>query len=148
MFASFCIAACSGTRDRSGAVFPLERLQGRWEFNNGETKQIEEWNILGENELQGRGYVLDFGDTTFIEFLQIRRQQGILTYFTGTSDEVVPFALTRQTEKEIEFSNPEFGFPKRIVYNLLSDTSMLAFVEGPKDGEDIRVDFHFIKKKS
>jgi hypothetical protein len=139
-------AACSD--GNKTAVFPLERLQGTWEFNNGETRQIEEWNVLSENELRGRGYVLDFGDTTFIEFLHIKVDNGVLTYYTGTSDEVVPFQLKRQNEKEIEFSNPEFGFPKRIVYNLLSDTSLLAFVEGPKDGEDIRVDFHFIKKKS
>lgn len=147
---AFC-SACSGIGYREQEHFDLAQLQGRWEFNNGLTKQIEEWSLTSKNELRGRGYVIGMGDTTFIEYLTIRKQDSTLTFFAQTTEEagneVVPFRVKRQTEDEIEFENTLLEFPKRIVYKMLSDTSFLSFIEGPRDGENVRVDFHFVKAR-
>jgi hypothetical protein len=132
------------------SVFDLRKLNGRWEFLNNNTHQIEEWMMMNDKELKGRGFVLENGDTTFIEFLSIRESNGTLTYFAQVSDitsaEIVPFKLTAQSDKRIEFSNEGQDFPKKIVYELKTDTTMQAYIEGPREGNNIRIVFDFIKQ--
>jgi len=155
---SFCAAlvmvvlsACNTASEKTpGGPFDLKRLSGRWEYVNSATHQIEEWSPAGEKELRGRGFVLENGDTTFIEFLSIRETNGILTYFAQVSDlssaEIVPFSLSAQTRDKLEFVNEAQDFPKKIVYELKSDSIMQAYIEGPRDGKNVRITFDFIKQ--
>ena len=145
------VVACNYTvHQPESGVFDLRRLAGRWEFLDKKTHQIEEWTLAGEKELRGRGFVLEKGDTTFIEFLTIRETNGVLTYFAQVSDlgaaEVVPFSLTSQTKDKLEFSNTAQDFPQKIVYELKSDSTIQAYLEGPRDGQKIRVVFDFVKQ--
>ncbi len=141
----------SGDNVHQAGVFELEKLAGRWEFMNNDTHQIEEWFITSNKELHGRGFVLEEGDTTFIEFLTIRESNGVLTYFAQISDmnssEVVPFTLSAQTKNSVEFSNQGQDFPKTIGYEMKSDSVMLAYIEGPRDGQSIRILFNFEKQQ-
>ncbi len=141
----------TGESGNQSGVFKLEKLAGRWEFMNNDTHQIEEWSMTSNKELHGRGFVLEEGDTTFIEFLTIRESNGVLTYFAQISDknssEVVPFTLSSQTKNSIEFSNNGQDFPKTIGYEMKSDSMMLAYIEGPRDGQSIRILFNFEKQQ-
>lgn len=111
---------------------------------------MEEWEVLNDSIFVGKGYVLERGDTTFFESLEIRKQFGVWTYFAkvyqNQGAEVVPFTLTRQTADRVEFTNTEHDFPKKIGYELLSDNELHAYIEGPRDGQTIRVIFDFKRK--
>ncbi len=129
--------------------FDLKQLSGRWESTTDRYHRFEEWSQEGENALRGKGFVLEGGDTTFIEFLRIREENGVLTYDARVGDkqdaESVSFRLASQTETELEFVNPKHDFPTRIVYQLVKPDSLHAFIEGPRGKGVSRVNFDFVR---
>jgi hypothetical protein len=146
-------ASCGDTHPSQVAdCFNLERLQGRWEYMDNRTYQIEEWTMTSDKKLKGTGFVLDGNDTTFIEFLSIQEVAGKLTYYARPSEiaspEVVPFPLEAEGKDKLVFTNERNDFPKRIVYQLQSDSSMQVYIEGPRDGKNTRIVFDFIKQKN
>lgn len=156
---TICIAAvllfyaCSDTHSSNVAdCFDLNRLEGRWEVIDSKTHQIEEWGVVGDKKLQGRGFVLDGRDTTFIEFLWITEESGTLTYFARPSDihsdEVVPFTLEAENQDKLVFTNNQNDFPKKIVYQFHSDSLMQVYIEGPREGKTTRIAFDFVKQKT
>ncbi|MFN8865336.1 MAG: DUF6265 family protein [Flavobacteriales bacterium] len=143
------LAACSGTSTPSGS-FDFNRLTGRWENTQDRSFRFEEWQPAGEGEFRGRGYILEDGDTTFIEFLRIAKDSsGVMTYFAQGGDpqnpEVIPFRVGKQTADMVEFINPTHSFPTRIVYQFSASDSLTSFVEGPREDGVYRIDFEFIR---
>ena len=108
---------------------------------------MEEWEEYNDSTFVGRGYVLDHGDTTFFESLEIRKESEVWTYYAKVNQmqgtEVVPFTLTTQSAGKVEFTNQTHDFPKKIGYELLSENEMQAYIEGPRDGQTIRILFDF-----
>jgi hypothetical protein len=142
------IAGCISRKTH--ADFDFSQLIGIWSSISEEASQMEEWEVLNDSIFVGKGYVLERGDTTFFESLEIRKQFGVWTYFAkvyqNQGAEVVPFTLTRQTADRVEFTNTEHDFPKKIGYELLSDNELHAYIEGPRDGQTIRIIFDFKRK--
>jgi hypothetical protein len=138
------------SRTRSSEEFDLEQLSGRWEFQDNRTK-IEEWTLLSDDELTGRGFVLSGEDTSFIEFLSIRKDGGVLKYLARVSGEdsgeIVPFTLSFQNETRIEFVNENLDFPKKIGYEVVGPDKIESYIEGPRDGQTVRIVFDYEKKK-
>lgn len=145
----FCMSSCIDSVSKSPS-FDLQRLVGRWESTDVDTHQIEEWSSDENGNLKGKGYVVELGDTVFIEFLSIIKTDSIEVYKAQVSDqnngEVIDFRRTAQGEDFIEFSNPQHDFPKKIVYRLQGDTALQAYIEGPRDERTIRVVSDFIKR--
>lgn len=116
------------------------------------TYQIEEWIMTSDKQLQGKGFVLDGNDTTFIEFLSIAQEAGKLVYYARASEiaspEVVPFPLEEEGKDKLVFANENNDFPKKIVYQLQSDSAMQVYIEGPRDGKYSRIVFDFVKQKN
>lgn len=137
--------------DASGDEFDFESLVGLWIFEGAQSTQYETWQQLDDGSFSGRGYVIESGDTTFIETLQILRIGDIWTYRARVSDsddaETVDFRLTRQSDRKVEFRNDAYDFPKKIGYEFLSPEELLVYIEGPRDGQNIRVLFDFKKEK-
>jgi hypothetical protein len=127
--------------------FDFSQLIGSWSSINSEANQMEEWEEYNDSTFVGRGYILEHGDTTFFESLEIRKEMGVWTYFAKVNQmqgkEVVPFKLSMQSPGKVEFTNPTHDFPQKIVYELLSENEMQAYIEGPRDGQTIRILFDF-----
>jgi Domain of unknown function (DUF6265) len=144
--------ACGGTtpEHHPASPFELNKLVGRWESVSKKNSQVEEWTKVGENELTGKGYVLDKGDTTFIEYLRLAIENDVLTYFAMVGDQndrrSIPFKLTENKRMKMTFENPSHDFPQVIVYEMINDTMLTVFVEGNEDGIFRRIKFDFEKK--
>lgn len=127
----------------------LDALAGRWESLNEGTRQIEEWIKENENHYKGKGYVLEGNDTTFIEFLEIKMVNDTLNYCAQVSNqnegERIFFKLLANAAGRWEFVNEAHDFPKKIVYELDSDTTLRTYIQGPRDGRTVRVNFDFKK---
>jgi len=127
--------------------FNFANLTGSWSSVNHDASQIEEWEEISDSVFVGRGFIMEQGDTTFFESLEIRKVSGTWTYFAKVNQmngaEVVPFTLTRQSNNRVEFSNPTHDFPKKIGYELISEDELQAYIEGPRDGQTIRILFDF-----
>ena len=135
--------------------FPLERLAGSWEDVSKDNAFYEEWEMIGEKHLQGRGYVLSSqdsaaADTVFIERLQIVEMGKYLKYIVqlsgGSNDEQVEFTMNEVDENSITFANPLHDFPKIITYEIVSNMEMRVYLDGKKDGAFGETRFSFVRR--
>lgn len=133
-----------------GSDFDFTILEGRWASTDTISSQFEEWQKLNDTTFVGTGYVLEGGDTTFIESLEIRKIKGVWTYFAKVKqlngDEVIPFRLSKQSDRRVEFVNPSHDFPKKIGYEFIGKNELQAYIEGPRSGQNIRILFDFKKE--
>lgn len=53
------------------------------------------------------------------------------------------FKLVSSSRRAVTFENPEHAFPQRISYGLKDDGTLLAAIEGTKDGKTRRVEFPY-----
>jgi hypothetical protein len=126
--------------------FNLEKLAGTWVIHEGSKTQVESWSVQ-ESGLTGRGLVLNNADTTFIEELTISKWNNDWVYQARVSGQnngqPIQFMLENQTNHLIAFANYKHDFPQRIVYELISDNDLQVYIEGPRDGEKIRIVMDF-----
>ena len=149
----FCIMvtaillACSNFNGQGKFVW--ERLAGKWVIIEGAKTQIEVWEPVASGMI-GKGIVLSNMDTTFVEELAILEKDGQWVYQAKVSgqnnDKPIVFKLENQTNNLIAFANYTHDFPQRIVYEFLSEGSMQVYIEGPREGEKIRVVMDFKKQ--
>jgi hypothetical protein len=139
---------CAGKM--SNEQFEFDQLVGRWTSVDTVSSQTEEWTRINDSTYTGSGYVIENGDTTFFESLEILCEQGNWIYNArvgqGVDAEKVTFRLKRQSSRLVEFANENHDFPKKIGYELLGEREMQAYIEGPRDGQNIRIIFDFLRK--
>jgi len=142
------IVGCKQSKGKEQFDFAL--LVGRWSSVDTISSQLEEWEQRNDSTFAGRGYVLEDGDTTFFETLEIRKVKGVWTYFAKVEQqngsEVIPFQINKQSNDKVEFANPQHDFPKKIGYELLGEDDLQAYIEGPRGGQTIRILFDFKRK--
>jgi hypothetical protein len=88
------------------------------------------------------------GRTVEYEFLLLRLDSaGDIFYVAKPSGQPeASFKLIRATATEAVFENPQHDFPQRISYTLKPDGTLLAAIEGQKDGKTRRVEFPYQRK--
>jgi hypothetical protein len=147
---SIALFAGIGCSERSENDFDFTTLLGRWASADTASSQLEEWERMNDSTYIGRGYILEGGDTTFFETLEIRNEQNCWTYYAKVKqmngEEVIPFRLSKQSARRVEFVNNNHDFPKKIGYELISDSELQAYIEGPRNGQNVRILFDFKKK--
>jgi len=67
------LLALASCHTKAPNEFNFSKLVGRWEYTDPKSHQIEEWLSINDSTLSGKGFVLEKGDTTFIEFLAIKK---------------------------------------------------------------------------
>jgi hypothetical protein len=147
------LAAIAGgcSRRMSPDQFDFSLLVGRWSSADSISSQLEEWHQFNDSTFFGKGYVLEGGDTTFFESLEITKVLGVWTYAAKVEQpngvEVIPFTLYKQTARRVEFYNAQHDFPKKIGYELIAENELQAYIEGPRNGQTIRILFDFKKNQ-
>lgn len=122
----------------------IEELAGLWQ-TDGNLLYYEEWAVLNDSVLEGKGFSLNGTDTSFSEKLKIENSKGMVTYYAQVSDQnngtVIPFPLVKQSRNSWVFENPLHDYPNRITYTLLNDSTLDARIENIR-GKKAQV-FHF-----
>ena len=126
----------------------LSGLVGAWQMKTKRGVSGEEWKSISENHLQSRGYFISNGTDTVVNERVALEKKGDGIYYTSTvanqnGGQAVPFKLTAVENKSFIFENPQHDFPKRIVYELVSQDSLHAYT----DGGGKRVDFYYQRVK-
>lgn len=146
IFISLALFSC-GENASSSAEFDLDILVGKWEDISKQNAQFEEWQWDDDGGLVGQGFVMAESDTVFIENLTIREIKGQLTYVARVSNqnENVPvhFKLFADEGNRLIFENRQHDFPQRIIYEVVSDDEMTAYIEGFEDGSFRQIEFAF-----
>ncbi len=111
-----------------------------------EGKEIyERWDLLNENTLKGFSYYFENRQMTVLEYLDISETAAGVVYSAtvmgqnnGRSIEFIQTGLGNA----FVYENPNHDFPKKIVYNKISDNELFVEVLG-EDGKG----FSYITKK-
>jgi len=105
-------------------TFP-DFLQGTWKVEN--EQQYEHWDKLNDQTLQGFSYQLNNGQMQIMEYSQIVRNRKKTIYTASVIDQnqgkSVSFVLSKN-DTAFVFENPTHDFPKRIIYQKMTDTEI------------------------
>lgn len=131
----------------------LYALEGTWVMKTEKGFIGETWKKVNDDWLQSKGFFAKGADTISNESVALRvRSNGI--YYTSTVNnqndaKPVDFKLTSADikTKTFVFENPQHDFPKRIIYEIVSNDSLHAYIDGGEGGYEEREDFYYHKAK-
>jgi len=135
------------TVHQESAVKQLYPLAGTWKMNAGARSFYENWQIKDAHEMHGKSYRVTGTDTLVLEDVQVVAKQNIVYYIpvvTGqNAGQPVSFQLIRAENLTFTFENVKHDFPQRVVYHLVNNDSLHAWIEGKQNGKDKRSDFYY-----
>lgn len=111
-------------------------LEGTWKVENEEV--YERWDKVNENTLKGISYLLQDGQMSISEYIDISKTNKKVTYVATVlgqnQGKAVSFKLTKM-DSAFTFENPKHDFPKKIVYKKLNETEISVHVSDGKQME-------------
>ncbi|NOU46458.1 MAG: hypothetical protein HOO86_05270 [Bacteroidales bacterium] len=124
------------------------RIAGLWK-SEGNLVFYEQWDILPDSSLSGRGFSINGTDTLVLENLRIAKLNDTLYYFATVYKQnkgiEIPFKLVHSAGNRWVFENAKHDYPNRIIYQLESDTVLFARTENIRGNKP--VEFHFKRLK-
>lgn len=130
-------------------VAALAWLAGTWSFERNGRVVTERWTEPNGGMMIGTSQTVANGRTVAYEFVVIRADAaGDLLYVAKPSGQAeATFKLVRRTEREVVFENPAHDYPQQISYTLKDDGTLLAAIDGTKNGKARRVEFPYRRVK-
>lgn len=129
---------------------PFQWLTGKWQIQRGNTTILESWQYLNDSTMTGTSILLKNGkDTIPQETLELSYRQGEWNYISKVNgqnnNQPIKFKLIYQSPQEFISENPTHDFPQRIAYRKMSDTLVLASIEGYNNGKYAKQNFNYSK---
>ena len=123
-------------------VEDLAWLTGCWEGRQGQAVIDEVWSKPGGGSMLGFGRTVKDGRTTAYEFMQVREENGSLTYMPQPQGGArVSFPLKDSFGEKMTFENKTHDFPQRVIYERKGPGMLLAAIEGIYKGREEREEF-------
>jgi hypothetical protein len=123
LLAAISVSSCSDSP--IDQIDSLKRLEGTW-VSTGNVLFFEQWEIIDDTTLRGLGYSINNDDTVYNEQLYIQKDSESVNYIAivwkQNNAEPVLFELVKNSSGRFEFENPVHDYPKRIIYDFMSDT--------------------------
>lgn len=137
-----CVAIAQGSRH---TVESLSWISGSWEMNVRGRVVTEHWMKPSGKMMMGTSHSVKDGKTYEYEFIRlVENDAGTIEYIARPSgQEGASFALIELDERKAVFENLQHDFPQRIIYSRISSDSLVARIEGVKDGKLRVVDFSY-----
>ena len=121
-------------------------LAGCWEQRSARGTIEEQWMAPRGRTMIGSGRTIR-GDSLF-EFEQIvlRERGGQLLYEAHPSGQAgTTFTSTAADDTSLVFENPQHDFPQKVGYLRRGVDSLVAFIEGPRNGQTRRITFTYAR---
>jgi hypothetical protein len=125
-------------------------LAGHWRIEQADRQVDEQWMAPSAGLMMGMARNVQGGKVREYEFTLLRQEpNGDILYIASPSKQAeTTFKLTSLRNGAAVFENPEHDFPKKVVYALQADGSLLAAIEGPgRDGKPHRVEYPYQRVK-
>lgn len=124
-------------------IADLAWLAGTWRYEHGSRVVTEHWRPPAGGMMIGTSHTVANDRTVEYEFIVLRSDAaGDLVYVAKPSGQSeAAFKLVRRGPRELVFENPRHDFPQRILYTLKDDGTLIAAVEGERNGKQRRVEF-------
>ena len=142
----FTASSCHFGQNKKSVT--IHNLQGVWQAEEGPLL-YEEWIIDDDSTLIGLSYSINGEDTLLLEKMRMVNKDGRLHFFARVPDqnaaEEIGFALVKLEKNRWTFENPDHDYPNRIIYELLSDTTLYARIENMKGNKQKEFRFKLVK---
>ena len=131
--------------------FKKHLFLGTWQLISDKYNITEEWLYINDSLYTGRAYIVNNGDTTTIEKLQLRYENDIFCYCSTVPDQndgkEIVFRLKHIENygEKLTFENSLHDYPQKIVYEFNQNNQMTAIIEGVQDGIAKKLEFNFEK---
>ena len=126
-------------------------ISGCWEINIPERKRLttEQWMSPVGNAMIGMSRTIRADKMSGFEHLRIVLDDTGIYYFSKPSEnkEETQFKLVKWAANDVTFENPTHDFPQRIIYKLVSPTTLTARIEGTMNGKMNGIDFPMTRAK-
>jgi hypothetical protein len=129
----------------------LQVLEGTWIMETKKGKLYENWRRVSDSEFYGKSYKLSKADTILLERIRLHETAGEIFYVPIVEDQnnqqPVSFRLISVENSKYTFENKLHDFPQRIIYNIITSDSIVARIEGTKNGQTGGSDYYFKRLK-
>ena len=124
---------------------------GNWGSKSPEGELTERWQKVNDSVYKGESYFVVGGkDTVFSEAVDLVENKGKLTYIVTVpgqnNEKPVPFEMTQSSDTQIIFENPAHDYPNKIVYNKITNDSIVAEISGMQKGKPAKEQFALKKQ--
>ena len=135
----------------SKKIKKVQWLQGDWKRDTNKGKVYESWGKPFNNEINGKSYKINDGDTLILETIRIVEEEGKLYYIPTVSNQnegkPVRFTMTKLNRKLMRFENPDHDFPQVISYFKQDNFSLIAKISATNEGKTRVVEFSMERLK-
>jgi uncharacterized protein DUF6265 len=124
----------------------LAWLQGCWQSASPGRVVEENWMAPRGRSMVGVGRTIRGDSLIEYELVLLRQQRGMLTYEAHPSGQsAATFTTHVVTDSMVVFDNPAHDFPQRVGYRRSGADSLIAWVEGTRQGRARRLDFPYAR---
>lgn len=133
----------------SATLADLAWLAGDWWLERNGRVVEEHWLPPAGGTMLGMSRTVKEGRTLEYEFMVLRADDaGVLHFHASPSGQAgAAFRLVRVEGRKFVFENPANDFPQRVIYGLQPDGSLLAAIEGERDGKVRRIEFPYRRRE-
>ena len=123
-------------------------LTGCWEAKRGARTVQEHWMPPLGNTMLSVGRTVRGDSLTEFELVIIRAGAAGLAYEARPSGQpTAVFRATTVTDHSVVFENRQHDFPQQVAYERRGADSLLAWIAGPMNGQDRRIEFSYARIK-
>jgi uncharacterized protein DUF6265 len=141
------LALCVSVSPISAQTRPTDALgwmAGCWQWERGSTLIEEQWLPPKGGILLGAGRTIRRDTVVEYEFVRIYSAGDTLVYDAHPSGQApAEFRATPPFVDAVTFSNPAHDFPQRVIYRRVGSDTLLARVEGIRNGQLRGIDFPY-----
>ena len=105
----------------------------------------ESWKEVEDEELSGKSFSVNDGDTLVFESIQLFVEDGGIFYSPTVPGQnegrTIRFTASKITEENMTFENAEHDFPQVISYQKIGSDSLVATISGVNKGHERRAVF-------
>ena len=117
-------------------------MSGCWAQLGAEKGSDEVWLRPAGGTMLGMGRTIRKEKSVAHEFMQIREENGALTFFANPSgQEAASFRMISLTKTKVVFENKAHDFPQRVIYELVAPDQLTGRIEGIENGRERGIDF-------
>ena len=131
-------------REGAPALERVAWLQGCWQAQSS-TRVIEEsWMAARGRSMIGVGRTVRGDSLAEYEMNVLRETDGGLAYVAHPSGQATTTFVAREaTDSTVVFENRTHDFPQRVGYRKVGADSLLAWIEGERNGRTRRIEFPY-----
>ena len=143
-----CAFAHAVVAQPSMRVGQLSWITGCWRQSSGGGGRIveEQWMSPRGGIMLGMSRTVRGDSLVEFEHLQILERSGRLVYHAEPSGQPpADFVASTVNDTLVMFENPEHDFPQRIIYRRRGTDTLVARIEGTRNGQTRGIDFPYLR---